>query len=514
MVVAIVAAIVIVVSGITASPATGAVGGTSSKSRVVHVDQGNLRGVQANGIRSFRGIPFAAPPVGELRFAAPSEPARWRGVRDATTASPACLQGGMGDVSSGQITSEDCLYLDIYSPERAAPGHRLPVIVWIHGGGFGGGSGGEFDGSELARLTQSVVVSVNYRLGALGFLAVEEMGEAVGNFGILDQAAALTWVNRNISAFGGDPGSVTLDGQSAGAMSICSLLVSPLTEGLFDKAILQSGPCTFPASSAASTAVVRGDTAAASLGCPSAADRMDCLRGLESGALMRVSGRFAPVHGVPAVPTSPLEAIAAGDWHKVPLLVGSTRYEGKQGIYFSAGPDAGSMTVEQYEAKVRQFHGPRADAILHRYPASDFEKPAYALAAIDTDSGFGCRSYEFAELAAAQVPVYEYEFDDPTSPTNKGMSIAGLDMASAHSADLAYLFAYSDVERPLTQSERELATRMKLYWGEFAETGALGSPWEPVTALDHPVLRLQSGEDEVFRTFADDHNCAFWATQR
>jgi para-nitrobenzyl esterase len=241
---------------------------------------------------------------------------------------------------------------------------------------------------------------------------------------------------------------------------------------------------------------------------------MDCLRALDAATIASASGRWTPNSVTPDFPEWPATAIAAGNWHKVPLIVGSTRYEGKQGIFFSVGPNAGSMTVAEYEAKVRQFYGPNADAILAQYPAADYEKPAYALAAIDTDSGFGCRSYEFASQVASQAPVYEYEFADPTSPTVKGLRIAGLDMSSAHTAELAYLYTYAEVERPLQGGEVQLAARMKQYWGDFARAGQLSEPWLPVTADDHPVLRLQASGDVIISTFADEHKCGFWATVR
>lgn len=503
-------AIALALGGMTSTAAAAAE--SAGRSIIVKTTDGKLRGVSADGAQKFLGLPYAAPPVDDLRLAPPAPAAPWKGMRDASVPSAACAQSEVPN--SGQPTSEDCLYLDVYRPAPQPKATPLPVIVWIHGGGFGGGSGGLFDATELARSINAIIVTINYRLGALGYLAVDEMGDAAGNFGLMDQIAALEWVKRNISAFGGDPQVVTVAGQSAGAMSICGILASPLSEGLVSRAILQSGPCTFPVFTPRTDAVAQGETVAASLGCADSAHRLTCLRALDPSTLLAVPARWTITAGVPSLPMPPGAAVAAGQWAKVPLLIGSTRYEGKQGLYFTVGLSAGSMTAAEYEAKVRQFYPSNADAILAEYPASAYEMPAYALAAIDTDSGFGCLSYEFAQQAASQVTVFQYEFDDPTSPTQKGLRIPGLDMSSAHTAELAYLFDYADVERPLTAHEEVLAARMKSYWGAFAASAQLGAPWAPVTTASHPVLRLQSSGDTSFTTFSDEHNCGFWATQQ
>lgn len=482
---------------------------------VVRVAEGLLRGAAADhGAEAFLGVPYAQPPVGDLRLAAPQPVERWRGLRQATEHSAACLQARMGTVHGGQTTDEDCLYLDVYRPAKADKHDRLPVLVWIHGGGFGSGSGGLFNGSEMAAQTGSIVVSINYRVGVLGYLAVEQMGEDAGNLGLLDQIAALRWVNGNIAAFGGDASRLTVAGQSAGAMSICGLLVSPLGAGLFTRAALQSGPCEFPAFSPRDRALEQGARILATVGCDAAADSLDCLRQADAGALMTSTFFITPSYGGAVLPQDPADAIEQGDWHQVPVLLGSTRWEGKQGLFFSVGPSAPSMTAEEYEARVRASYGDNADAVLEHYPASAYDLPAYALAAIDTDSGFGCRTYSTAEKLASQVPTYEYEFEDPTSPTQTGLRLEGLDMSSAHSAELAYLFEYADTERPLTPTETVLASRMKSYWADFTRTGEPGGSWAPVTDDAHPVLRLQPGDDVAFDTFSQEHQCEFWTGLR
>lgn len=214
------------------------------------LDSGPINGVQEGGVWVYKGIPYAAPPVGELRWKEPQPAEPWKEVRPCTEFGPACPQPSSDDqggfMAVGE-TSEDCLYLNVWSPAET-PGERLPVMVWIHGGAFrtGAGSQAVYDGVNLAE-KDVVVVTINYRLGPLGFFAhplltEESPNGSSGNYGLLDQVAALEWVERNIASFGGDPDNVTVFGESAGAMSICDLMASPLAEGLFDRAIVQSGP--------------------------------------------------------------------------------------------------------------------------------------------------------------------------------------------------------------------------------------------------------------------------------
>ncbi|MGN7949327.1 carboxylesterase/lipase family protein [Microbacterium sp. 22215] len=478
---------------------------------VVEITQGMISGVSADGSESFLGLPYAAPPVEENRFAAPAEAAGWDGTREATAHGNSCLQGGDGEVA-GTKTSEDCLYLDVYRPASTTSTDALPVVMWIHGGGFGSGGAALFDPSEFADRTGTVVAVINYRVGAMGYLATETMGADAGSFGLLDQVAALRWVHENIPDFGGDADRVTVAGQSAGAMSICGLLAAPSTTGLISGAILQSGSCAFNAYTARENAVEKGDQLATEIGCPAGDEQLECLQSVDTTELVNAPARFTPVFGSSVLPTRPQDAIAEGDWDAIPLLVGSNRWEGKQGIFFSVGPDAGSMTAEEYDERIRQSYGDDAEEILQRYQAADYDSPAMALAAIDTDSTFGCTTYAFASSASTQVPVYAYEFEDPTSPTMAGMAIEGLDMSSAHSSELAYLFDFADVERPLTDAEKELSHRMMDYWGAFAATGELGEPWQRFEESDPRFLKLSSEGDETFTDFADVHQCEFWAS--
>jgi hypothetical protein len=253
----------------------------------VQTDNGPVVGRQAGGVRTFFGIPYAAAPVGDLRWRAPQPRVDWTTPREASAFGNVCVQPVTGmlegeEEAQGKIVgNEDCLYLNVYARGNAAPGSRLPTMVWIHGGAFLFGAGSDYDASVLAQKHGVVVVTVNYRLGSLGFLALptlkaEAEGES-GNYGLMDQQAALRWVRNNIVAFGGDPGNVTVFGESAGGFSVCAQLASPAAAGLFHKAIIQSGPCTSPNNSGAATdSTKRNLDYAAKVGCKNGS--LACLR--------------------------------------------------------------------------------------------------------------------------------------------------------------------------------------------------------------------------------------------
>ena len=224
----------------TVAPAPAAADPRPPEPGVVRIDSGWLRGSVADDHVTYTGIPYAAPPVGERRWQPPARPRPWHGIRDATTPSPFCPQGNS---FTGIVGQEDCLYLDVTVPTNVERGERLPVLVWLYGGGFGSGGAREVDGARFATAGDVIVVTINYRLGALGFLSAPALDTAGGNYGLMDQAEALRWVRRNAARFGGDPGNVTLAGQSAGARAVCAHLASPGSRGLFHRAITQSGAC-------------------------------------------------------------------------------------------------------------------------------------------------------------------------------------------------------------------------------------------------------------------------------
>ena len=482
----------------------------------VQTPYGEVEGTEVDQSQAFLGLPFAQAPVYDLMWKAPVEPEPWEGVRDATEQAPACLQFEPTGVKNDQATSLDCLYLDVYRPDRIDRGEKLPVMVFYHGGGGTQGSGVLYGGQTLADRGDVIVVSTNYRLGASGTLALPgldaENPDVGGNFALLDQVQALKWVSESIEAFGGDSEDITIFGQSAGARAVCNLLATPLTEGLFDSAIMESSPC-LPGETSQDTALARGAAYVEAAGCAEAADQLSCLRNAWPAALVQaqgVVGRTAAYTGTPTLPQSSGAAIAAGNWHKVPVIVGNTRWEQRlQNMQYSG------ITAEEYEAMVMEDYGDvQGPLVLAEYPASDYELPFYALAALRTDAGAGCQVDTNAKLFLGQgVPVYRYLFDDPTSPTLFGFQPEGIDMSSAHSVELAYLFDFTLGDRPLTEEQTELADAMKDYWAAFAWFGAPAEPSE----IDWPQYTLE--EDQAL-VFAPDihvtsglyelHNCAFF----
>jgi para-nitrobenzyl esterase len=486
-----------------------------------HVSDGLLRGTASQGVEEFLGVPYAAPPVGDLRFAPPRPPRPWSGTRSATAHGPACVQFEPKGIPAGQATSEDCLYLDIYAPASARPGGKLPVLFWVHGGNFDQGSGVAYGGQRFAALTNSVFVSINYRLGPYGYLALPQLAAGsrlgAGNYGLLDQIAALGWVRSNIAAFGGDGSDITIDGQSAGSGSVCDMLASPLAAGLFQRGILESGPCAVIAPASLPDAESTGTAFAAAAGCGQPRAVAACLRGARTPAMqtaMQQDPVNVPVYGTPVLPLAPAQAIASGHWNKVPLIIGGVRSEAKLFITGQAG-----LTAAQYADAISGQSGPAAAAVLARYPVSGYPAPFYALAAVITDSRFACDSYRLASQLAAQVPTYQEEFDDPASPVITGWQTPGIDMSNAHSAELAYLWNYPYIARPLTAAGLRLGERMDRYWAAFARTGSPTVPgqvpWPRVTAASHPVIGLRPAGDAVSATlFPAEHQCPFWAATR
>ncbi|WP_328875497.1 carboxylesterase family protein [Streptomyces sp. NBC_00287] len=502
---------------------------------VVRTDHGWVRGAAGrDGGRVFQGIPFAAPPTGELRWRTPRPVAQWQGVRDATAAAHPCPQlplrllpdGGPvlpGESNRTGSTAEDCLYLNVWAPAHTT-GRPLPVLVWLHGGGNAYGAGSDYDGSALAPRGM-VVVTVNYRLGALGFLAhpalsAESGDRASGDYGLMDQQAALRWVQRNIGAFGGDRNRVTLGGQSAGSADTCAHIVSPTAKGLFQRAIQQSGSCASPGAVTALTldaAERKGSGFAASAGCPDPTTAAECLRAVPVAELIRTAGTGAaslwgPNTGPRVLPYAPQEAWAEGRVNAVPTLSGNTHDEYR---YFTALYvdllGGGPLTPASYAALIRLQYGERAAAVLDAYPASAYASPNLAYSAVGTDQRFACPARSDSRLYGTRAPVYAYEFADPQAPPF--IPAPHTPQGAFHASELAYLFPM-DAVRPLTPAQRRLSATMTAYWARFAASGDPNGPGTPSWPRYTPDAdRIQVlAPDRVGPTtgFAADHHCAFW----
>jgi para-nitrobenzyl esterase len=508
------AILVAVLIALVTSPVPVARATAGQDPSVVVTDKGAVRGTVTDDGRAFRNIPFAAPPTGRLRWRAPQPAVPWEDVRDATASGPACAQFATPELGIPRITTEDCLYLNVYTP---AGGRRhRPVMVWFHGGSYTSGSANQYDGSALAR-RGVVVVTVNYRLGAFGFLAHPALS---GNYGLLDQQAALRWVRANAAAFGGNPDSVTIFGESAGAGSVCAHLVSPLAAGLFARAILQSGPCSVRS---LPVAEATGRRFATLSGCQAVPDVPACLRARSVDAVLdaaratagqSVELTWAPTTGTPVLPVAPERAIASGAYNRVPVLAGTTLDEGR---IFAAFVEASGVPLNAttYPLVLSSLVGP-ADAprVQARYPGSAYGgDDRLALGAVFTDFLFACPTWTFNQSVARSTRVYAYEFADRTAP-NLYRVTPDFPLGAYHGAELAYLFPFA--EAPLKAAQQRLSEQMLSYWTRFAGQGnpnGYGTPyWRPFRPADSTVLTLDLDRTANRYGFGTRHQCAFWPT--
>jgi len=505
---------------LTAAGATAARAGTATKDNVpvVTTSDGTVRGATAGTVNEFLGLPYAAPPTGNLRWRAPQPAAAWTGVRDATTFGPSCPQAPSPFAPPGQF-SEDCLYLNVYTPAARSSFGGRPVLVWIHGGGLEQDGARDYDGTKLAA-DGVVVVTINYRLGALGFLAHPALAShgAAGNYGLMDQQAALRWVQRNIARFGGDPGNVTIAGQSAGGLSVLAQMVSPGARGLFQRAIVQSGTFALNQRPLA-VAEAAGETFATAVGC--ADQSAACLRSAPVSDLVANFGVEIPGVVDGAVLTQPIgTALARGQFARVPVINGITHDEEllfvdglkltvSQGTNIPlAAPLDGSETT--YEADIAQALGvspARAAAIAAVYPLSaNPTRPDEVFGLAVSDASFACPALQVDRQTAARgVPTYAYQFNDDAAPG------FGLGQAT-HGAELPYLFDLPNSPVVLNAGQQALAASMRTDWASFAGTGNPSSralPWPSFNGTR--VLSLVPLQSQVTTDFAAVHHCSFWA---
>ncbi|SDK95305.1 para-nitrobenzyl esterase [Glycomyces sambucus] len=511
---AFIAAIAAVAAAVTGLVAAGPA--TAEDTTLVQTGTGWVRGAATETTRTFQGIPYAQPPVGDLRWRATEPVEAWDEVRDATAAGSPCPQPGWEE---GQIVggSEDCLFLNVDTPLEAEA--RMPVMVFLHGGLIGG-QGAPYDPTRIVDQGGVVVVTVNYRLGALGFLSHPAIDDPyAGNFALGDQQEALRWVGENIAAFGGDPGNITLWGESAGGFTTCAQLASPAAEGLFHKAIVQSATCSNDVLDVAE-ANTRGQAMAEHAGCTEAATAADCLRDapLESfvtyradevGQLRRHINELPwfPVAGTEVLPRQPLDALRRGAAADIPLLHGATKDEARFAVNNTYDGAGRPVTAEEYPGILRGLFGRRdAARILDRYPLEDYPSPSLALATLATDYGgmIGtCSQLPALEAAARHGSVHTYEFAEPV-PSAPGEFPQG----ATHGADIPLFFDSrwaGATQQPQTGGRAELAEVLIGAWTDFAATGDPG--WRPyrdgrgVTfSVDHtgPV------------NIAAGHHCGFW----
>jgi para-nitrobenzyl esterase len=454
----------------------------------VRVDSGLVSGVSGSTdeVRVYKGIPFAAPPLGDLRWRAPQPPAHWEGVRTADQFSPVCMQQTRGPGgASGPAPSEDCLYLNVWTAAKSAS-ERRPVIVWTYGGGFtsGAGSLAMYNGEALAK-KGVVVVTYNYRLGVFGFLAHPELTKesghnASGNYALMDMAAVLRWVQQNIANFGGDPKRVTIDGESAGAMLVSAMVGSPQGKGLFQRAIAQSGAwmginITHMATRAQAEEVgvkLTLGSGAASIAELRTKPADDLLKNIRVPFGIIVDGWY--------VPEDLSVTYARHTENDVDILVGSNRDEGT----FFARP--GSVTAEQFSGTAKRRFSGLADAYLKLYPASsDAEAATSQLASFRDEMGWHMRTWAQMQSTRGKGKAYLYFFTH-VPPTAPGQPSRG----ATHTADLAYMFDNPPPTQTWTDTDRQLAETMSSYWVNFAATGDPNGKGLP----EWPAFRAKSAE--------------------
>lgn len=479
---------------------------------------GAVTGAKVGTTWAWKGIPYAAPPVGDLRWKRPQPHACWEDARPAIDFGPICLQA---DADGGVVGSEDCLSVNIWAPEDASADKPAPVMFYIHGGGNTQGSASNqvgnvylFDGQALSEQNRVVVVTIQYRLGPMGWLAHPAFAEgepaAAGNYGAHDQVSALRWVKENIASFGGDPARTLVFGESAGAVNTCMMLATPLAKGLFSSALMQSGGCVAQPKVTAESFASEWATMA---GCEGEADPAACLRAMSAEDVQLLvpspidlagkQGPFQPIVDGVLLPKAPQEILDAGEHNHVPFVVGANENETAQAV-----PD---MTEAEYEALITATFATFADEVLAEYPASEFPTPRDAYVAVTSDAKFICGARRIARAVRAgqSEPVFRYHFThvlDNVGPMGKKNG-------AFHGVELFFVFNHLNVAGySPSAGEVELATALGGYWSRLADAGdpngAGAVTWPVYDAAKDSYLRLDTTITAEEGVHTD--RCDFW----
>ncbi len=494
----------------------------SGEPDIVATADGKLRGYAADGVATFLGIPYAAPPVGELRWQPPSPPQPWQETRDAGEPGASCVQTQTYGVFAARSLEEDCLTLNVFAPAADSRDTARPVMVWIHGGGLVNGRASDFDARKLVRDGDVVVVAMNYRLNVFGYFshpALDAEGHDFGNYGTMDQQAALRWVKENIAEFGGDPGNVTLFGESAGGLAALFNVVSPAAEGLFHKMILESGVSAAP-QTPLDAAQKSGLALSEALGCTDPDAVASCMRGKsveELEAAGRFTGRAVRVVDGTVLPGQMQELLASGDYHQMPMIIGNNHDEWTWFISFGELASGKPLAAEDYEKSFAGRFGPEAAArIVQEYPLADFPSPSVAASVAGTAGNFVCPSLKVMNSAAAHGPLFVYEFMDDEAPYY--FEDVSYPYGAAHTLELQYIFPMfhgtAGTPKPLSDAQERLSDAMVAYWTNFARTGnpnGEGLPqWPQWTPEAEQIQLLDVPEITTASDTGVDRKCAFW----
>lgn len=526
----------------------------------VSLTDGTIRGTSANGVNKFLGIPYAAPPVDKLRWQPPQPVKKWKGALDATQFGNTCPQvTELGAFAGPTSTTEDCLYLNVFSTGSSK---KKGVIVWIHGGGNVDGESNDYDATKLAQGGpdghETVVVTLNYRMGLFGYLshpALNGEGHLWGNYGIMDIQQALRWVQRNIAAFGGDPNRVAVGGQSAGATDTGANVLSPMSAGLFSRAIYESGP--LPTLPSATTALTNGQNFATAAGCATGSGKQvaTCLRGLTPERILQLQGTpnangpyiTGPFVDGAVIPIAPEKAWTTGQFNKMPAMGGRVHDEGNFNIgiteYFSGQPFQ-PMTADQYTAAIQKTYSGNAgpggappaypsgtpDRVLAQYPLSAYgNDPMKAYDRVTTDTQ-KCQADHVLHLWAPQIASYAYDFTYQEAPYYFP-KMPNFKPAAAHTIDIQFLFdkwhggqlgvnldQTTGQPRDLNQQETGLSDQLVAAWTNFAWSGNPNgngnSPWPKYGAGNNAKylvedIPLSTTNRSDYRT---TYKCDFWDT--
>ena len=494
---------------------------------VVQLDSGAVRGTDRDQMHVFLGIPYAMPPVGKLRWMPPEPPKHWDGVLSTTQFGNNCAQNDDLGVFAKAGGNEDCLYLNVYVSKEATASHqKLPVMVWIHGGALLVGAGRDYDPVKLAVEGKAVVVTINYRVGLLGFFAntaIDREGHEFANYGFMDQIAALGWVQHNITGFGGDPGNVTVFGESSGGCSLFALMASPDAAGKFQHVIAMSGAAivlTFPTFGSPKPLDYGEQVAtnfAKAVGCADG-DVAGCLRKLTTQQILAHQTEFAfrqPVIDGKLLPVTPSEAFRTGKFNHVTLVNGNTQNEGNFFVGLPENATGVAMTAEDYPNQLLTYYVDKAltDRVRKEYPLKDYNTPSEAWAAAVTSSLFACPGLAIDRWLADKIPVYAYEFADRTAPSY--LKPTTFPQGAAHTSELAYIFPgfHGGAGLPISLNplQEKLSDQMVAYWTQAWNASAQESTWPRYRpAQENFMTLILPSPHMTVGQFSNLHHCAFW----
>lgn len=492
---------------------------SAASTQVIQIDSGKIQGVIERGVECYRGIPYAAPPVGNLRWRPPVAPESWDGVKQVTEYANYSAQKDDLGVFSNAGGNEDCLYLNVFVPQDAkSKGKKLPVFFWIHGGALSVGSSNDYDPVPLAKTGESIVVTFNFRLGILGFFghpAIDNEGHAAINYGLMDQVAALEWVQKNISQFGGDPNKVTIAGQSTGAQSVLALMTSPKAKGKFQAAVSMSGSTIIVDSLTKEDAEKRGLQFATRAGLENAT--AEDLRNLSVEEILKAQRKQNFSVDGEYITEDIGTALLNGRVNDVILISGITHNEGSFVMSVTENLTGKTFSEGMYKKTVADVQEPlhkNAEEIFEEYSIENYSTPAEACAAIFTDGLFAVTVEKMNGALCKKIPVYAYEFSDVTAPP---YIPASFEQGAAHTYDIPYIFAgfhgSSALSTKLNPKQEKLSREMINYW-----THALDLPnqkkWKPYQSNLQNYLIFQLGKSKPEKgKFAERHNLDFWENQ-